>query len=75
MSIDQLRQLARVLVERIRQSTSLDWNLKESARARIKVMFKRLLRQYGYLPDLETLAIELVLEQVKVFTTFEAGKL
>ena len=75
MGIEQLLQLARVLVERIKQNTSIDWNLKESARARMKVMVKRLLRQYGYPPDLEALAIELVLEQAKVFTEFEADKL
>jgi type I restriction enzyme R subunit len=37
----------------------------------MKVMVKRLLRQYGYPPDMHALAIELVLEQAKVFTEFE----
>jgi type I restriction enzyme R subunit len=37
----------------------------------MKVMVKRLLRQYGYPPDMQALAIELVLEQAKVFTEFE----
>lgn len=68
MGVDQLRELARVLVSRIRKNASIDWNLKESARARMKVMVKRLLRQYGYPPDMQALAIELVLEQAKVFT-------
>ncbi|MEQ9373344.1 MAG: HsdR family type I site-specific deoxyribonuclease [Coleofasciculus chthonoplastes F3-SA18-01] len=73
MGVDQLRELARVLVSRIRKNVSIDWNLKESARARMKVMVKRLLRQYGYPPDMQALAIELVLEQAKVFT--ESGLL
>jgi type I restriction enzyme R subunit len=53
------------------QNASIDWNLKESVRARMKVMVKRLLRQYGYPSDIQALAIELVLEQAKVFTEFE----
>jgi type I restriction enzyme, R subunit len=68
---DQLRELAIVLVARVRKNASIDWNLKESVRARMKVMVKRLLRQYGYPPDMQALAIELVLEQAKVFTEFE----
>ncbi|MEG3973505.1 type I restriction endonuclease subunit R [Microcoleus sp. herbarium8] len=71
MGQDQLRELAIVLVERVRKNASIDWNLKESVRARMKVMVKRLLRQYGYPPDMQALAIELVLEQAKVFTEFE----
>lgn len=71
MEQDQLRELAIVLVARVRKNASIDWNLKESVRARMKVMVKRLLRQYGYPPDMQALAIELVLEQAKVFTEFE----
>ena len=71
MGQDHLRELAIVLVARVRKNASIDWNLKESIRARMKVMVKRLLRQYGYPPDMQALAIELVLEQAKVFTEFE----
>lgn len=71
MGQDQLRELAIVLVARVRKNASIDWNLKESVRSRMKVMVKRLLRQYGYPPDIQALAIELVLEQAKVFTEFE----
>ena len=71
MGQDQLRELAIVLVARVRKNASIDWNLKESVRARMKVMVKRLLRQYGYPPDMQALAIELVLEQAKIFTEFE----
>ncbi|MFO5529105.1 MAG: type I restriction endonuclease subunit R [Cuspidothrix sp.] len=71
MGVDKLRELAIVLVERIRQNTSIDWNLKESVRSRMKIAVKRLLRKYGYPPDMEALAMELVLEQAKVFTEFE----
>jgi type I restriction enzyme R subunit len=71
MGQDQLRGLASALVERVRKNASIDWNLKESSRARMKVMVKRLLWQYGYPPDMQALAIELVLEQAKVFSEFE----
>jgi type I restriction enzyme R subunit len=71
MGQDKLRELAIVLVARVRKNASIDWNLKESVRARMKVMVKRLLREYGYPPDMQALAIELVLEQAKVFTEFE----
>ena len=73
MGVDKLRELAMVLVERIRQNASIDWNLKESVRARMKITVKRLLRQYGYPPDMEALATELVLEQAQVFTEFEVS--
>ncbi|MCT7952963.1 type I restriction endonuclease subunit R [Ancylothrix sp. C2] len=68
MGVEQLRELAIVLVQRIRQNATIDWNLKENVRARMKVMVKRLLREYGYPPDMQALATELVLEQAKVFT-------
>ncbi|OKH33803.1 restriction endonuclease subunit R [[Phormidium ambiguum] IAM M-71] len=68
MGVEQLRELAIVLVQRIRQNASIDWNLKENVRAKMKVIVKRLLRQYGYPPDMQALATELVLEQAKLFT-------
>lgn len=68
MGVEKLRELAIVLVQRIRENASIDWNLKENVRARMKVMVKRLLRQYGYPPDMQALATELVLEQAKLFT-------
>ena len=74
MGVDKLRDLAIVLCDRIRKNASIDWNLKESVRARMKVAVKRLLRQYGYPPDMEALATELVLEQAKVFTEFEISQ-
>ena len=58
------------LTERIKKNASIDW-IKESVRARMKILVKRLLRQYGYPPDMAALAIELVLEQAKVYTKAE----
>ncbi|MGB2924048.1 MAG: HsdR family type I site-specific deoxyribonuclease, partial [Limnothrix sp.] len=71
MGVDELKNLAIALTERIKKNASIDWNLKESVRARMKILVKRLLRQYGYPPDMAALAIELVLEQAKVYTEAE----
>ncbi|ANV88877.1 type I restriction endonuclease subunit R [Picosynechococcus sp. PCC 7117] len=71
MGSEALKNLAIALVERIKKNASIDWNLKASVRARMKVMVKRLLRKYGYPPDMEALAIDLVLEQAKVYTAAE----
>ena len=64
---DKLRDLARVLVQRVRANTSVDWSIREPARARLRVEVKRLLREYGYPPDAEKVATELVLEQTERF--------
>ena len=71
MGVEELKDLAIALTERIKKNASIDWNLKESVRARMKILVKRLLRQYGYPPDMAALAIELVLEQAKVYTEAE----
>ena len=61
MGQDKLRELAIVLTSTIRNNVSVDWTIKESARAKIRTVVKRLLRKYGYPPDMELLATELVL--------------
>lgn len=55
-----------MLVDRVKQSVSIDWTLRENARAQIRVMVKRILREYGYPPDLQKSATELVIEQAEV---------
>ena len=74
MGQDQLRELAIVLVQRVRKNASIDWNFRDSVRARMKVMVKRLLRQYGYPPDMQALATERVLEQAELFTEFTVNQ-
>ena len=66
MGKDKLRELAVVLYERVRENASIDWTIKESVRAKLKVIVKRLLRQYGYPPDMELLATETVLKQAEL---------
>nr|WP_171495478.1 type I restriction endonuclease subunit R [Acinetobacter bereziniae] len=65
MQKDILRELAVVLTESIRQNVTLDWTIKESARAKLRVIVKRLLKKYGYPPDMALLATETVIEQAE----------
>jgi type I restriction enzyme R subunit len=65
MQKEVLRELAVVLTESIRKSVTLDWTIKESARAKLRVIVKRLLKKYGYPPDMALLATETVLEQAE----------
>lgn len=66
MGDEKLKMLAMELVLRVRQSVTIDWMLRENARAQIRVLVKRILRQFGYPPDMEKKATELVLEQAEV---------
>jgi type I restriction enzyme R subunit len=63
MQKDKLRELAVVLTETIRKNASIDWTIKESVKAKLRVSVKRLLRKYGYPPDMQMLATETVLKQ------------
>ena len=65
MGKDKLRELAVVLTETIRKNASIDWTIKENVRAKMKVAVKRLLRRYGYPPDMQMLATETVLKQAE----------
>jgi len=66
MQQDKLRELAVVLTKRVRENASIDWTIKESVKAKLKVIVKRLLRQYGYPPDMQLLATETVLKQAEM---------
>lgn len=65
MGKDKLRELAVVLTETIRKNSTIDWTIKENVRAKMKVAVKRLLRRYGYPPDMQQLATETVLKQAE----------
>jgi type I restriction enzyme R subunit len=65
MQQDKLRELAIVLFERVRANASIDWTIKESVKAKLKVIVKRTLRQFGYPPDMQKLATETVLKQAE----------
>ena len=66
MGIDELKVIATELVTSVRQSVSIDWTVREHARAKIRVMVRRILKKHGYPPDLQDEATKLVLEQAEV---------
>ncbi|MDB6053442.1 MAG: box helicase, partial [Verrucomicrobiales bacterium] len=63
MGDDKLKVIAAELVTLVRKSVTIDWAIRESARAKIKILVKRILRKYGYPPDLQDDATQLVLQQ------------
>jgi len=64
---DTLRELARILVQKVKANTAIDWTIKESVQAKLRVIVKRILRQYGYPPDKQRLATENILKQAELF--------
>jgi hypothetical protein len=58
MGDDKLKVIAAELITKVRKSVTIDWTLRESARAKIKVMVKRILNKYGYPPDLQEEAVK-----------------
>jgi type I restriction enzyme R subunit len=66
---ENLRIMAKILVTKVRANTSIDWTIKESARAKLRVIVRKILRQYGYPPDKQEAAVETVLEQAKLFAS------
>ncbi|MEN6553877.1 MAG: type I restriction endonuclease subunit R [Methanobacterium sp.] len=60
---DVLRDIAMDLVKAIKSNITIDWTLRESVQAQMRVAVKKILRQYGYPPDKEKLAVKTVLEQ------------
>ena len=74
MQKNKLRELAVVLTQKVRENTTLDWNIKESVRAQLRVIIKRTLRKYGYPPDMEQLATDTVMEQARMIADELAGQ-
>jgi type I restriction enzyme R subunit len=62
---ETLKTIAQELVQTVRRNSTVDWNLRESARAKMRVVVKRLLRKHGYPPDKQEKATQLVLEQAE----------
>lgn len=67
---DTLRNLAIYLVETVKNNATIDWTIKESVKAKLKVMVKRALRKFGYPPDQQKLATETVLKQAELLADF-----
>jgi len=65
MAHDTLRTLARLLVQTIRASATIDWTRKEGVRAKMRIEVRKLLARYGYPPDLQKAAVDLVVRQAE----------
>ena len=66
MDSAELRVIAAELVTQVRKNVTIDWTVRESARAKIKVMVKRILKRHGYPPDLQEEATKTVLAQAEL---------
>lgn len=66
MGDDKLKVIAAELITQVRKSVTIDWTLREGARAKIRVMVKRILNKYGYPPDLQEEAVKTVLQQAEL---------
>jgi type I restriction enzyme R subunit len=61
----KLKVIAAELITQVKKSLTIDWTLRESVRAKIKVMMKRILNKHGYPPDLQEEAVKTVLAQAE----------
>jgi type I restriction enzyme R subunit len=68
-----LKQIARDLTEAIRKNLSIDWSIRASVQAKMKMIIKRLLKRYGYPPDKTPKAVEIVMEQAKLMCQNESS--
>jgi type I restriction enzyme R subunit len=66
MGTKELAVIAVELVKHVRRNVTIDWTVRQTARARMRVLVKRILRQYGYPPDLQDEATKTVLEQAEL---------
>lgn len=68
MGNDSLKMIAHELLVSLKGSVTVDWSHRESARARMRVLVKRILRKHGYPPDLQDAAVQTVLRQAEALS-------
>ncbi len=66
MGDERLRVIAHELLEQLRLNATVDWHQRESSRARMRILVKRILKRYGYPPDLADEAVQTVLAQAEI---------
>lgn len=74
MGSERLRIIAQELLEQLRSNATVDWHHRESARARMRVLVKRILKKFGYPPDLSDAAVQTVLAQAEVLLRDVSGR-
>ena len=68
MGNDSLKVIAHELLSSLKSNITVDWAHRESARARMRVLVKRILRHHGYPPDLQDAAVQTVLQQAEALS-------
>ena len=68
MGDEKLKLIAHELLQSVRSNATIDWHHSDMARAKIRVAVKRILKKYGYPPDLQSAAIQTVLQQAEAFS-------
>ncbi len=68
MGDETLKTIARELADTVRRNVTIDWTMRENVRAQLRVLVKRILRKYGYPPDKQEKATQIVLEQTEVLS-------
>ena len=63
-----LKEIAQDLLVQIKKNATIDWTIRESARAGLRVLVRRTLRRYNYPPDQQKQAVDLVLQQAELLT-------
>lgn len=63
---DTLKEIAREIADKVRANATIDWTIRESARAKLMVLVRRTLNKYGYPPDKQQKAIDTVLKQAEL---------
>lgn len=67
---ETLKSIAREIAEKVRKNATIDWAMKESARAKLMVIVRRTLNKYGYPPDKQQKAVDTVLKQAEVLADY-----
>jgi type I restriction enzyme R subunit len=67
---EKLRIIAREVAEKVKANATIDWTIRESARAKLMVVVRRTLNKYGYPPDLQQKAIDTVMKQAELMAEY-----
>ena len=70
---ETLRDIAREIADKVKANATIDWTIRESARAKLMVVVRRTLNKYGYPPDKQQKAIDTVLKQAELMAEYLVG--
>lgn len=70
---DTLKHIAREIADKVRSNATIDWTIRESARAKLMVLVKRTLNKYSYPPDKQQKAIDTVMKQAELLANYFTG--